>query len=105
MAYILYLDTCLPDYFQGFGGHVYAVPLDSGDTYKTVLNTLLTQVKHEEVYRHDGEEVTETDYEELENSVFNTFLPENMGDIFCTSLEKDDEENQVYAYFGAMFDD
>ena len=95
-----YLDTCLPDYFQGFGGHVYAVPLSKGDTYGNVLDCLMELIKHEEIYgfednynkiemacegmRHKAKEKGYIDH------VFNSFLDEEGG------------ENIVYAYFGVF---
>jgi hypothetical protein len=34
MPNILYLDCCTSDYFQGFAGEVFAVPVDGATTYQ-----------------------------------------------------------------------
>ena len=95
---IALLDTCLPDYFQGFSGHVYAVPVSSEDTYKTVLRELNECISQEEIFGLD-----ECHYEAIEQSA--SFLFGGVTDkdaIFDPTLEPDSENNMesVYAYFG-----
>lgn len=57
-----HLDTCTPDYFQGFSGHVYAVPLDKGDTYGDVFDCLKEPITREEIYGF------EDNYAKIENA-------------------------------------
>lgn len=95
-----YLDTCLPDYFQGFGGHVYAVPLDKDDTYGDVLNCLLELIKHEEIYGF------EDNYNKIETACegmrFQAKEEGYIDHVFDTLLDEGDGEDTVYAYFGVV---
>lgn len=98
-----YLDTCTPDYFQGFSGlHVYAVPLDASDTYRTVYDTLAELIAHEEIEGFDG------NYSAIENDLLG--LRHVAGDhgyldtAFLDPLDGDHDfgEEIIYAYFGVL---
>ena len=95
-----YLDTCLPDYFQGFNGHVYAVPLDNGDTYGDVLDCLLELINHEEI---DG---FEDNYNKIEMACegmrFEAKENGYIDHVFNPFLDEGDREDTVYAYFGVV---
>lgn len=97
-----YLDTCTPDYFQGFSGlHVYAVPLDSSDTYRSVYDTLAELIAHEEIEGFGG------NYSAIENDL--SCLRHVAGELeyldtaFLEPLDGDhDFGEDMYAYFGVM---
>ena len=100
MTQLIYLDTCTSDYFQGFDGHVYAVPLSKGDTYKTVLECLKHLIAHEEIYGFEG------NYAEIESACdgmrFRAKEEGYLNSIFNEYLEDSENENidTCYAYFG-----
>ncbi len=96
-----YLGTCTPDYFNGFSGHVYAVPLCKGDTYGDVLKCLKNLILHEEIEGfNDNYCKIENDCEGLRyaakekgylNSVFNDYINDN-----------DENSETCYAWFGVV---
>lgn len=97
---LIYLDTCLPDYFQGFSGlHVYAVPLDKDDTYRDVFDCLKELIKHEEITNFEGNySVIEND---LEGMRFTAKEQGYIDSVFNKYLEETDENSETcYAYFG-----
>lgn len=103
-----YLDTCTPDYFQGFSGlHVYAVPLDASDTYRSVYDALAELIAHEEIEGFDG------NYSAIENDL--SGLRHVAGELgyldsafldsaFLDPLDGDHDfgEEIIYAYFGVL---
>lgn len=95
---LVYLDTCLPDYFQGFSGHVYAVPVSHDSTYKTVMADLSQAINAEEIYGAD-----DSLYQEIGESLEFLFgcVPDKDA-IFNPNMEpySDDSQETVYAYFG-----
>lgn len=95
---ITYLDTCLPDYFTGFDGHVYAIPISHDSTYKTVLADLNEAVSQEEIF-----EATDNDYSLIEQSLKFIFgaVPDKDA-VFNPHMEPytSDDDETVYAYFG-----
>lgn len=95
---LIHLDTCLPDYFQGFAGPVYAVPVDGSSTYRDVLEGLRQDINN----TYDGAEFdVETELGILFADV------KDMDAIFDPSLEvrtEDDYSESVYAYFGWVED-
>ena len=96
-----YLDTCLPGYFQGFSGHVYAVPVSAEDTYKTVLEGLMRAVLDEEIYGF------EDNYAKIENDVrgFIHHARETgkLNSPWSNFLEDGEENSETcYAYFGVV---
>lgn len=103
-AEIRYLDTCLSDYFQGFGGHVYNV--SPYGTCREVKDALLAAVHGEEIF-HDGESVDEAVYTQLEASVDDVFAHvRDMDVVFDSLLEAPDEDSETpWAYFGVCFVD
>lgn len=97
---IVYLDCCLPDYFQGFGGHVYAVPMHDGATNAEVLKELQQAITGEEVFLSDGTSADAEHYQQLHesaNDLFSTATPSNE-----FSRHAGDES---YAYFGVKESD
>jgi len=95
---LIYLDTCLPGYFQGHSGHVYAVPVTCDSTYQTVLRDLMAEISNEEVFR-----AKDSDYEAIAESARDIFSACNMDDVFQKHIESDNEESEsVYAYFGVI---
>lgn len=69
---LTYLDTCLPDYFQGFRGEVLAVPLSKHPRCGEVLKDLLHEIGAGEFFI-DGEYATDGIYEQLRESAREMF--------------------------------
>jgi hypothetical protein len=93
-----YLDTCYPDYFQGFGGEVFAVPVDSKMRNGEVLNALHSEIRAWSGYMN-GEQSTEEDYEALHKSADELFEDSDKRKNFCSSAG-----DETYAYFGVLID-
>jgi hypothetical protein len=108
-----YLDTCLPDYFQGFGGVVFAVPLPTrprnGDVFKA-LNDEIKAWDCTELQSHvegpaaglvcgllDG-----AAYHQLYESAREMFADEDMRKRWSTQA---DDLSESYAYFGIVIED
>ena len=97
-----YLDTCTPDYFQGFSGaHVYAVPLSKGDTYRDVFECLKDLIAHEEIFGF------EDDYNKIEiDCEAMRYEAKELGYldvVFNDYLEDTGEDSETcYAYFGVV---
>lgn len=54
MSGLIYLDTCMPDYFTGFSGkHVYAIPLYTDITYSDVFDALEKAINTEEIDEYE----------------------------------------------------
>lgn len=92
-----YLDTCSSAYFQGFNGHVYAVPVSHGDTYRDILDGLMSAVNTEEIYGF------EDNYAKIENDVrgFKHHAKE-MGKLDSIWIDLDEGTEDCYAYFGVI---
>lgn len=96
---IVYLATCLPDYFQGFSGHVYAVPLGTKPRKGEVRESLIKAIHTEELFDPRGESVAEQVYEDLCLSVIECFMGEDMRTRWSPSR---DDLSECYAYFGVL---
>lgn len=72
MFTLRYLDTCLPDYFQGFGGEVLVVSLGRRPLCGEVLNDLLHEIGSGEFFI-DGEYAPDDIYEQLRTSAREMF--------------------------------
>ena len=105
MPTLRYLDTCLPDYFQGFSGHVYAVPVCKEDTGRHVMLALFSEIDGESVVYNDGMPFHDSDYDALKESVKTMFHGNPCLDKpwseHAPSYE-DDKAESVYAYFGVV---
>lgn len=93
-----YLDTCLPGYFQGFGGHAYAVPLAGRPRFRDVLAGLLDQILGEELFI-DGESAPEAAYEQLRASALDIFSQSDGRRSWAPAC---DDLSESYAYFGVL---
>jgi len=94
---LIYLETCLPDYFQGHSGHVYAVPITNDSTYKTVMRDLMAEISDKEI-----QDAQESDYDAITESARKIFSACNMDDVFQKLLDPYDDSETVYAYFGVI---
>lgn len=93
---IKYLDTCLPDYFQGFGGETFAVPLHENIRSGQVLKGLHDEINGWSGY-FDGNQATEADYQALHASADELFA--------CIDKRKhwmSHGGDNCYAYFGIL---
>lgn len=97
MFTLTYLDTCLPDYFQGFGGEVLAVPLSKHPRCGEVLKDLLHEIGAREFFI-DGEYAPDDIYEQLRESAQEIFATLDRRKRW--SAQGDLSES--YAYFGIM---
>lgn len=93
-----YLDTCYPDYFQGFGGETFAIPVDSKMRNGEVLKELHSEISGWSGYC-DGDQATEEDYASLHNSADELFSGCDLRKTFCS-----DAGDESYAYFGIVVD-
>lgn len=95
---LIHLDTCLPDYFNGFDGHVYAIPLHAGMTYAEVFEELKEAIDQEEIYGFEG------NYTVIENACEGMrYYAKERGLLsaeFCPGINDNDYADTVYAYFG-----
>ncbi|HBO9768491.1 hypothetical protein FBPa45_0113 [Pseudomonas phage vB_PaeS_FBPa45] len=96
---LVYLGTCLPDYFLGFGGHVFAVPLSARPRKRDVKTGLLSSINVEEIYDESGEPVGESAYLGLAQAVEELFAGENMMESWMRSIA---DLSESYAYFGVV---
>lgn len=95
-----YLDTCASDYFQGYGGHVYAVPVAHGDTYRDILDGLMGAVRDEEIYGF------EDNYAKIENDVraFKQHARET-GKLDSVWIDIEECVEDCFAYFAVVMED
>ena len=108
MVKLYYLDTCLPDYFQGFSGHVYAIPVDNleneNEIYTTkqdILEGLLDSIKSEEIIN-----IQESDYKEIEKQALAMFDSEDMDSLWSNIMVGDSSNHEtIYAYFGVKLEE
>jgi hypothetical protein len=94
--HLKYLDTCYPDYFQGFGGEVLAVPINGKMRNGEVLEALQDEINAWSGYLPDGQ-ATEQDFEDLHNSANELFEDCDKRKTFCRNAGED-----TYAYFGIV---
>jgi len=86
-------DICLPDYFQGYAGHVWVVLVDSSSSATDII---------EEVENDDGwfgSSVTEPEFDAAlirlkgDKELLDKWLKEA-----CKDIEDDEDSKSVYAY-------
>jgi hypothetical protein len=102
MLTLKYLDTCLPDYFNGFGGEVFAVPVDGDATYQDVLDGLHSEINSWSGYM-DSEQAKDTAWDELHASadeMFKVNAPVHLDKTWSRFAE-----DGCYAYFGVMVEE
>jgi hypothetical protein len=97
-----YLDTCLPDYFAGFGGETFAVPLHDGITNAEVLEGLHGEIRGWSGY-YGGEQATEADFKSLHASADHEFaeILDNARNGRWSQYAGD----ECYAYFGVLVEE
>lgn len=109
-AEIIYLDTCLPDYFQGYGGDVLAVSLSSRPRYHEVKEWLLAELGQTEIYRL-GEDRLPGDqldkylasdklWQDLKDSVEEMFKTTDGRKSWGAGTHRSVDYSESYAYFG-----
>lgn len=96
MPNLILLDVCLPDYFQGYDGTVYAVPVD-GTTTANDLKDLLyddwnSTFSDMDITTDEFKKMVDIFIEDVENKDVPIFPDLEVAD------ENDDES--VYAYVG-----
>lgn len=98
-----YLETCSPDYFNGYGGEVIAVMVDGRMTMQEVKNELHHYINSNELWVN-GEPIREAGYQELIDCAEELFNPADYNKTFSPSLPIGDESD-CYAYFGIYEED
>jgi hypothetical protein len=93
---LIYLGTCLPDYFTGYSGHTYAVSLPKVPRAGEVLKGLLHEITHTEVFPDTRSERV---YDELRCSAVGLF---DEIDRRTTWSKKADDLSDSYSYFGIV---
>lgn len=93
---LVYLGTCLPDYFNGYSGYSYAVSLPKRPRTGDVLKGLLHEITHTEVFPDTRSERV---YDELRCSA--TCLFDEI-DHRTTWRKQADDLSESYAYFGVV---
>jgi hypothetical protein len=91
-----YLDTCYPDYFQGFGGEVFAVMVDSKTRTAEVLEGLQGAISAWSGYMPDAQ-ADEIHYEQLHASASALFW-----DTDKRKTWNKHAGDECYAYFGVI---
>lgn len=92
-----YLDACASGFFQGFGGHVYAVPLSPRPRNGEVLSGLLDCIRGEELFI-DGESAPDAAYDQVRASAAAIFK----GVDKRTRFSRFEFGEDAYAYFGVV---
>lgn len=95
---IKYLDCCYPDYFQGFGGQTYAVPVDGKTRTGEVLKQLHSEIDAMEIWVND-ESASDEHYAQAHASADEIFADADKRKTF--SKHAGDE---CYAYFGIVLE-
>lgn len=93
---VQYLETCLPDYFRGYAGQVFTVPLPKRPRASDVLKGLLDEINNCEIF---PEPVTEEAYDQLRVSAMALFQGMDMRTSW--SYVSDDLSDS-YAHFGVV---
>jgi hypothetical protein len=96
---IKYLDTCLLDYFQGFGGETFAVPLCRNMRSDAVLNGLHDEINGWSGYMGD-KQATPKDYEALHEAADALFA-----DLDLRRRWSEQAGEECYAYFGVLVEE
>jgi hypothetical protein len=100
----IYLDTCLPDYFQGFGGDVICTPVDGESTNQDVLDGLLSDLQSGPRWDNDANtDWSDAQWDAAEQSIREMFADvKDMTALFDSSLEESDDDmgEMVYVYVG-----
>lgn len=95
---LIYLETCLPDYFQGFGGTVIAASLPPRPRAGEVL-----QAVHADIRAIDlGEDVPDYAWQQLHDSADQLFAERDLRTSWCPSA---DDLSESYAYFGVQVEE
>jgi hypothetical protein len=96
-----YLDTCQPDYFQGFGGNVLTVYIDGKTRSGEVLKGLHDEINGTEVFLYDTQAyATDENYAQLHKSADDLFADTDKRKTFSRMAEEG-----CIAYFGVMVED
>lgn len=91
-----YLDTCYPDYFQGFGGEVLAVYVSNKDRNADVLKALQSEISAWSGYA-DGEQAEDFAWDQLHHSAKLLFKDVDLRRTYDGSVGE-----EVYSYFGIV---
>lgn len=103
-ADMIYLETCLPDYFNGHGSHVYSV--SPYGTCRDVKKALLDAIDQEELLLPDGESASDEHCDQLKVAVDELFSHvRDLDAVFDSMLEEPETEDAEtpYSYFGVLW--
>lgn len=111
-AEVIYLETCYPDYFQGYNGDTLAVPLSRRPRVGEVKSWLLAELKVQEIGfycvgrdRMAGDDLdkylnSETLWEDLTKSVDELFEGSDGRRSWGAGTHRSVDYSESYAYFG-----
>lgn len=103
--HLIFLDACVPGFFQGYSGDVYAVPVDGSTTRAELESDLRDEIQ---AYASlTTEEMSDADWQAVENSATEIFDCEPNESVFPMMEDPRDEEGDYtgescYAYFGLV---
>jgi hypothetical protein len=102
-----YLDCCLPDFFQGYSGTTFAVPVTGSDRVHEVRSALQERIDAWDGHIASlGRDATEQEADELYQAAHEMFT----GHPFATCFPKMPKATEYgegetpYAYFGLVVD-
>ena len=94
---VIYLDTCLPDYFNGYSGDVISVPLSARPRNGQVKRELLSELNAVILMDGAGNALPSEAYREVEESIEEMFAGTDLRKRWSTMC---DDLSESYAYFG-----
>lgn len=94
---VIYLDTCLPDYFNGYSGVVLSVPLPSRPRYGQVKRELVSELYSGILMDDAGNALPSEAYREMAQSIEEMFADTDLRKSWSTMC---DDLSESYAYFG-----
>lgn len=89
---LLFLGTCLPDYFLGYEGHVFAVPLSARPRNGEVLRGLQTEISNDDAIAEDAAVILIGKSEQMFARI----------DLRQSWSRIADDLSESYAYFGVV---
>lgn len=101
---LIYLDSCLPCYFQGFSGITIAIPLYDSMTWNQLKSDLLLEINSIELFTSDNKPITDKQYFSIRESIDDLFNSIDDMDSLIDMIEHnesiDDDSDSVYCYLG-----
>ena len=94
---VIYLDTCLPDYFNGYSGVVLSVPLSAKPRNGQVKRELVNELHAGILVDGTGKALPSEAYRDMAESIEEMFADVDLRKSWSTMS---DDLSESYAYFG-----